>query len=80
MFAIKVDLLNLESLNKVKNIPLGLPVPRYKFEENRSSGSWVIIGQTNRQTDRDYNFIHIQGVYRSEHILVQGVIRSDYIY
>ena len=33
-------------------------VLEWKVQANRSRGSWVIIGHTNKQTNREYNFIH----------------------
>ena len=48
-FPISVNPLNLESQNQATNIPVGLPVAQSKFEANRSSGSWVMIVQTNKQ-------------------------------
>ena len=44
---------------KLRTFPSISRVIRSKFEANRSRGSWVKIRQTNRQTNRDYNFIYI---------------------
>ena len=38
--------------------PWFIRVPQSTFEANRSRGSWVMFGQTNIQTNRDYNFIY----------------------
>ena len=35
-------------------------VPQTKFVANCSRGSWVMIGQTNKQTNRNCNFIYIE--------------------
>ena len=56
-----MNLLDLKSQNQAKNISVNLPkVPQSKFEANRSRCSWVMIGQANRQTERqtnrDFNF------------------------
>ena len=67
-FAIKVDKLNLLFQNHTKNNPGGSSeFPQSKFEANRSRGSWVMIGKTNKQPDRQsnrkYNFIYIDIQY-----------------
>ena len=52
-FATKVDPHNLESQNQAKFIPVGLPrIPHLKCEADRSRGSRVMIGQTNKQTPK----------------------------
>ena len=38
-------------------------VPQSKFEANRSRGSWVIIGRTNRQTEIKILYIQIYTYY-----------------
>jgi len=44
---------------KLRTFPWVSRVSQSKFEANRPRGSWVMIGQTNKQTARDYNFIFI---------------------
>ena len=36
---------------KLRTFPWLSPVPQSKFETNRSRGSWVMIGQTNRKAE-----------------------------
>ena len=50
IFDFKVDPLNLVSQNHAKNIPVGLSSSKSKFKANRSRGSRLMIGQTNKQT------------------------------
>jgi len=61
IFAIEVDPLNLESQNRTLNIPVGLPSSPIKCLRQTSPGvrAGVMIGQTNKHTNRDYNFIYI---------------------
>ena len=49
----------IESLNQAKTFLWVSQIFQSKFEANRSKGSWVMIGHTNRQTNRGYNFIYI---------------------
>ena len=56
-------LINLESRNQAKNIPDGLPSFQSKFEANRSRGSWVMIGQTNRQTEITTLYINLWTIF-----------------
>ena len=66
IFAIKVDLLNLESQNQAKNISVGLPISPIKIW-GKSVQGFLSYDRTNKQTDwqtdrltnRDYNFIYI---------------------
>ena len=58
-----LDPLNIKSQNQTKNIAMGSRIPQSKFEKNRSKGSSVMIGQTNNQTNRDYNFLYIIARY-----------------
>ena len=49
-----------EILVKKTNKPRTFPwVLQSKFEANRSMGSWVMIRHTNKQTNRDYNFVYL---------------------
>ena len=57
MFAIKVDPLNLEFKKKVKNIPVDLPSYPIKIW-GKSVKGFLSYDLTNKQTNRDYNFIH----------------------
>ena len=60
IFAIKVDLLNLESQNQAETFPWVSQIPQSKYEANQSRGFWVMIDkQTYRQTKRDYSFIYM---------------------
>ena len=60
LFDINVETLNLESQNQAKNIPVVLPIsPIKNLAKSVQLGSLVMIVQTNRQTNRDYNFIYI---------------------
>ena len=57
---IKVDPLNLESQNQAKNIPVGLPSSPIKIWGKSVQGFRSYertIKQTDRQANRDYNFI-----------------------
>ena len=42
-----------------KNIPVGLPSSPIKILGKSVKGLWVMIGQTKRQTNRDYNLTYI---------------------
>ena len=64
------------SIQTLKTRPRTFPwfswVPKSKFEANRSRGSWVMIRQTNKQTNWDYNFIYVEcrckDFYTQKHI------------
>ena len=56
MFVIKVDPLNLESQNQVKNISVGLPSSPIKICGESDKG-FLSYDRTPKQTNRDYNFI-----------------------
>ena len=43
---------NLESKSKLRIFQWFSRGPQSKFEANRSRGSWVLIGQTNKKTDK----------------------------
>ena len=43
IFAIKVDLLNLESQNQAETFPWVSQIPQSKYEANQSRGFWVMI-------------------------------------
>ena len=59
-FRIKVDSLNLESQNQAKNISVVHPSSPIKiWDKSVTRGYWVMIGQTNRQTNKDYNYTYI---------------------
>jgi len=55
-FPTKVNPLNIRAF------PWFNRVSQSKFEENQSTGSWVMIGYTNKQTNRDCYFIFIDRV------------------
>ena len=62
-FPTKVNPLNINFLNQaIRAFPWFNRVSQSKFEENQSTGSWVMIGYTNKRTNRDYYFIFIDRV------------------
>ena len=52
IFAIKVK-------TKLKTFPWVSRVPHSKFEANQSRGSWVMIGQINKQTEKQISTLYI---------------------
>ena len=62
---LELNPLNLELFNLAKNFPVVLPRLPIKFEANRSSGSWVMIGQTIKQTNRQTEITTLY-IYKSD--------------
>ena len=66
---------------KVKNIPLGLQSSPIKIWCKSSKGSWLTNKQTDKRTNREYNFIYIvivlvRGLYQSD-VCKSDVYKSD---
>ena len=57
-----VNQLYLEFVNQAKNISVALQRSRIKIWGKRSWGSWVMIGQTNTQTDKQRLFIYLDAI------------------
>ena len=47
--------------------------PSSKFEENRSSGFWVMIGQTNKQTEITFYILYIKDTIWPENSKLKNV-------
>ena len=61
-FPTKVNPLNIKLNQAIRAFPWFNRVSQSKFEKNQSTGSWVMIGYTNKRTNRDYYFIFIDRV------------------
>ena len=81
-FTFKVHPLNWESRNQSKNILWVSRVPQSIFEANQCRGSWVMIGQSDRQTEITTLYMYRRGCARNSlfYFYFQGARLSPSLY
>ena len=82
IFALKVDPLSFESKTRLRTFPWFSRVLQSKFKANRSRCSWVVIGQTGRQSETTTLYIYdsIKWPNSIKYTIFQKIYRIGWFY